>query len=163
MTSRSLQATVSAGAADVIERLGDEVAFPSYADDVISVSDVGDGLRQWVLAFRGGTASWVQRSRAVAGGSHPSHRIEFEQVSGDFQDLKGAWTATSLPDGCEVRFDVRYSTSVPHLAGAIDSAVGRVLIRSAHQIISAVAGSVRVTAGGQFMEDLPENLRPEAI
>ncbi|MER5645126.1 SRPBCC family protein [Streptosporangium sp. NPDC002524] len=160
MTSRTLKATVPATAAEVIERLGDEPAFPAYARDIVSVSDTGDGLRQWVLAFRGGTARWTQRSWGAGGGSQP-HRIEFEQVSGDFQHLKGTWTSTDLPDGCEVVFDVDYSTSVPHLAGAIDSAVGRVLVRSAHQIMFAVGGSVHVTSGDRHLRDMPDGFTPE--
>jgi Polyketide cyclase / dehydrase and lipid transport len=155
MTSRNVTATVPAAAAEVIERLGDELAFAACADDIISISDAGDGLRQWVLAFRGSTATWVQRSWRTAGDQQP-YRIEFEQVSGDFQHLKGAWACTDVPDGCEVVFDVSYGTSVPHLAGAINSAVGRVLVRTAHQIMSAVAGPVRVTAGGHHLQDLPE-------
>ncbi|MEU8041604.1 SRPBCC family protein [Streptosporangium sp. NPDC049078] len=162
MTSRILKATVPATAAEVIERLGDEATFPAYARDIVSVSDTGDGLRQWVLAFRGGTARWVQRSQGPGDGSQP-YRIEFEQVSGDFQHLRGVWTSTDLPEGCEVVFDVNYSTSVPHFAGAIDSAVGRVLIRSAHQIMFAVGGPVRVTAGGHHLRDLPEGFVPEGI
>ncbi|MFH0241914.1 type II toxin-antitoxin system RatA family toxin [Streptomyces sp. HK10] len=153
MTSRTLKATVAAPAADVIRLLGDDLAFASYADDIVSVSDAGDGLRRWVLAFRGGTATWVQRSRSQTGGPKP-YRIEFEQVEGQFQHLEGAWTAVDLPDGCEIAFEVRYSTSVPHLAGAIDSAVGRVLVRVAHRIMSAVAGPVRITAGGRHLRDL---------
>ncbi|TDD17248.1 type II toxin-antitoxin system RatA family toxin [Nonomuraea diastatica] len=151
MTSRVLRATAPMPADDVIERLGDEPAFPAYAGDLLSVSDAGGGLRAWVLAFRGGTAAWVQRSRRTE-----PYRIEFEQVHGDFRHLKGAWTVAGVPGGCEIAYEVGYSTSVPHLAGAIDSAAGRVLIRAAHQIMSAVAGPVRVTAGGHFLSDLPE-------
>ncbi|MBF8191533.1 SRPBCC family protein [Nonomuraea sp. K274] len=151
MTTRVLKATVAMPAADLIERLGDELAFPAYAADLVSVSDVGDGLREWVLAFRGGTATWVQRSRRAE-----PYRIEFEQVGGDFQHLKGAWTAT----GREAGYEVSYGTSVPHLAGAIDSAAGRVLIRTAHQIMSAVAGPARVTAGGHLLRDLPATPSP---
>jgi hypothetical protein len=162
MTSRTLKATVPATAAEVIERLADETAFTAYARDIVSVSDTGDGLRRWVLAFRGGTVRWVQRSRGPGDGPQP-YRIEFEQVSGDFQHLKGAWTSTDLPDGCEVVFDVSYSTSVPHLAGAIDSAVGRVLVRSAHQVMFAVGGPVRVTAGGHHLRGLPEGFIPAGM
>lgn len=149
MTTRVLKVTVPATAAEMIERLGDELSFPEHADDIISVADAGDGLRQWVIAFRGGTAAWEQRSR-----SRQPNRIEFEQVSGQFQHLNGAWSATDGPDGAEVAYEVNYSTSVPHLAGAIDSAVGRVLLRSAHQVTAAVAGPVRVTSGAYYLRDL---------
>jgi ribosome-associated toxin RatA of RatAB toxin-antitoxin module len=149
MTTRVLKATVPATAAEVIERLSDELRFPGYAEDIVSVSEAGDGHRRWTLAFRGGTANWVQRSRAAQ-----PHRIEFEQVSGEFQHLEGAWSTTDVAEGSEVVFEVTYRTSVPHLAGAIDSAVGRVLMRSAHQIMSAVAGPVRVTSGSHHLQNL---------
>ncbi|MFE5483396.1 SRPBCC family protein [Streptomyces sp. NPDC056527] len=186
MTTRVLKATVPASAADVIERLADGLAFPSYAEDILSVAPTADGDQAWVLAFRGGTAGWVQRTgpaerHAPAGAratgrtgrdgradvrpsdsadvrpgegdttGEQSYRIEFEQVSGDFQHLKGTWTSTDVPGGSEVAFEVSFSTSVPHLAGAIDSAVGHVLLRSAHQVISAVGGPARVTAGGHHL------------
>ncbi|MFG2006863.1 type II toxin-antitoxin system RatA family toxin [Spirillospora sp. NPDC048911] len=149
MTSRVLKVTVPATAAEVTARLGEESSHPAHADDIVSISATGDGSSQWVLAFRGGTATWVQRSRAVQ-----PHRIEFEQVSGQFQQLSGAWTSTDVPGGAEVVFEVSYRTSVPHLAGAIDSAIGRVLVRSAHQVIAAIAGPARVTAGGHHLRDL---------
>jgi hypothetical protein len=162
MTSRVLKATVPAQAADVAGRLADELAFPAYADDVVSVADAGAGLHEWVLAFRGGTATWVQRSSGAVGGAGAPYRIEFEQVTGDFQDLKGAWTVTGSPAGSEIAFEVAYSTSVPHLAGAIDSAVGRVLVRTAHQVMSTVGdGPAAITAGGHFLWTLPEKTLPE--
>ncbi|WP_031510046.1 type II toxin-antitoxin system RatA family toxin [Streptomyces megasporus] len=158
MTTRVLKATVPATAADVMRHLVDQTAFPSYAEDILSVSDTDDGCQQWVLAFRGGTADWVQRS-GRPGGEQP-YRIEFEQVRGDFQHLKGAWTSTDLPGGgSEVAFEIGYSTSVPHLAGAIDSAIGHVLLNSAHQVISAVAGPARITAGSHLLGDPSEHLR----
>ncbi|GAB1645449.1 type II toxin-antitoxin system RatA family toxin [Krasilnikovia sp. MM14-A1259] len=152
MTTRTLTVTVPVPAAQVAERLADDIAFPGYAEDIVAVSDAGDGRRAWVLAFRGGVARWLQHSRRTGGDGEP-YRIEFEQVSGDFQDLRGGWTVTSVPDGSQVVYEVGFRTSVPHLAGAIDSAVGRVLVRSAHDIVSAL-GPVRVTGGGHFLRDL---------
>ena len=75
MTSRTLKATVPATAAELIERLGDEPDIPRVRPDILSVSDIGDGLRQWVLAFRGGTARWVQRSREPGRPAAVPHRI----------------------------------------------------------------------------------------
>lgn len=147
MTTRTLKATVPCSTVELFERLGDDRSFPAVASDILSVEDAGDGLRKWVLKFRGGTAEWVQRNSVSAG------RIEFEQVTGDFQHFGGAWSGTDLEDGCEVTFEIGYRTSVPHLAGAIESAVGRVLVRSAHQILSGVAGEVEVTSGKHFLRD----------
>ncbi|MFJ2786590.1 type II toxin-antitoxin system RatA family toxin [Streptomyces sp. NPDC093249] len=153
MTTRVLKATVPAPAAEVVERLADGGAFPAHAEDVRSVSDTGDGHQAWELAFRGGSARWVQRTERTGDGQAP-YRIVFEQVSGDFQEFGGSWTVTDAPGGSEIAFRVDFRTSVPHLAGAIDSAVGVVLVRTAHRVLSAVAGGeVRVTAGGHWLGD----------
>jgi ribosome-associated toxin RatA of RatAB toxin-antitoxin module len=158
MTSRVLKATVPAPAATVVELLADEAEFPAYAPDLIAVADAGAGAREWVLAFRGGAATWTQATRRS---DDVPHRIEFAQLRGDFQHLVGSWTCTDRPDGCEVAFEVDFGTSVPHLAGAIDSAVGRVLIGVAYQVLAAVGGSVHVTAGGHHLSDLDQQ-RPGA-
>ncbi|MEU0939522.1 SRPBCC family protein [Embleya sp. NPDC005971] len=160
MTSRTLKAALPCSAASAIERLRDERAFPDRAAEIVSVRDVGDDLREWTLAFRGGTARWTQRTRDASGGQQP-YRIEFEQVDGDFQQFGGAWTCTDTDDGCEAVFEVGYRTSVPHLAGAIDSAVGRVLVRVAHEILVGVGGGARITSGGHHLRDLPVASTPE--
>ncbi|MFI8308356.1 SRPBCC family protein [Streptomyces sp. NPDC085927] len=157
MTTRILKGTLPCPAAELMERLHDERAFPAHAADIVSVEDAGGkDLYRWTLAFRKSTAQWVQRSRRAVDG--PAHRIDFEQVEGDFQQFAGAWSCADAPGGCEVSFEVRFRTSVPHLAGAVDSAVGRVLVRSAHRILTAVGGPVRITSGGHHLRDLPEEL-----
>lgn len=162
MTTKVLTLTVPVPAAQVVHRLRLPTAFPLHSDDIVSVTAASDTLHQWVLAFRGGVARWVQRTQDSGGGLEP-HRVEFIQVSGDFQHLHGAWTVTDHPDGCEVRFEVSYSTNVPHLAGAIESAAGRVLVRSAYQIISALAGPPVITAGAHHLRDLPTTLMPRTV
>ncbi|WP_156754428.1 type II toxin-antitoxin system RatA family toxin [Actinokineospora pegani] len=160
MTSRILRLTLPGTAARIVEALAEDIRFPGMAEDVISVSAAGADLRSWVLAFRGGTARWTQRVTRTAGDGR--HTVAFEQVSGDFTALRGSWTCTDTDAGCEVVYEVVFSTSVPHLAGAINSAVGRVLVRSAHQIVSAL-GPVRVVAGGQYLSDLPEGFLPGRV
>ncbi|GAB4085409.1 hypothetical protein GCM10028784_20390 [Myceligenerans cantabricum] len=158
MTTRTLTAHVPAPPATVLRHLADDTAYPDHASDLVSVTEAGDGAREWVLRFRGGTASWSQATRTP---DDAPHRIEFVQLRGDFQHLLGSWTCTERPDGCEVTYDVSFGTSVPHLAGAIDSAAGRVLVRVAHDVLTAVAGPVRVTAGGHHLRD-PELPHPRS-
>ncbi|MET9350275.1 SRPBCC family protein [Streptomyces termitum] len=154
MTTRTLKATVAAPAAEVVERLADGAFLTAHAADVRSVSDAGDGLQSWELAFRGGTARWTQRVERTGGFGGAPYRLGFTQTDGDFQEYEGAWTAVDVPGGSEVVLTVGYRTSVPHLAGAIDSAVGVVLVRAAHQALSAVAGGeVRVTGGAHWLGD----------
>ncbi|MFJ8740356.1 SRPBCC family protein [Embleya sp. NPDC127516] len=160
MTSRTLKAALPCSAATAIEGLRDDRVFPDWAAEIVSVQDAGDDLRHWTLAFRGGTARWAQRTRDASGEQQP-YRIEFEQVDGDFQRFGGAWTCTDTDDGCEAVFEVGYRTSVPHLAGAIDSAVGRVVVRAAHHILIGVGGTAEITSGGHHLRDLPVALIPE--
>jgi hypothetical protein len=153
MAKRTLKAIVPGDAADVIRLLSRGETFPAHAPDLLSVSNEGD----WVLAFRGGVARWTQTNRVSA------DRIDFEQTDGDFQQYAGHWIATDTPDGCEVEFTVRYRTSVPHLAGAIESAVGRVLTRTALAVLTGVCGSARVTKGHYFLQDLPDGSLAHAV
>lgn len=172
MAKRILKATVPGTAAGVIERLAAVETFPPYAPDLLSVTrddthdDTHDGTRDalpdgdssaWVVAFRGGLARWTQRQRVTAG------RIDFEQVDGDFQRYAGHWTATDGPDGCEVEFGVDYRTSVPHFAGAIESAIGRVLARTALAVLTGACGPVHLTKGQHVLRDLPEGSLPDAV
>lgn len=157
MRPRTLTAELNCSAEELISRLGDDHAFPTHAPDVLSVDDVGEGARRWVIAFRGGTARWVQ-STAPAPDDTTPHRIAFTQVEGDFQELAGSWSAVDRPDGgCTAVYSVRYRTSVPHLAGAIDSAVGRVLVRSAYAVLAGIAGPARLLSGEHHLRDLPQS------
>jgi hypothetical protein len=179
MSKRKLRATVPGTAADAVRRLADEPTFAPHAPDIVSIEQTGPGEHRWVVAFRTGVAQWVQESAVHvsgldgddrAGKARPHHvrgestyRIEFEQTDGDFQEYGGTWTATDGPDGCEVEYVVRYRTSVPHFAGAIDSAIGRVLVRTALSVLNGLFGSATVTSGGHFLRDLPEGSPSHAI
>jgi hypothetical protein len=156
MAKRTLKATVPGAAADVIRRLGADQTFPAHAPDLLSVTRDGD-TSDWVVAFRGGVARWAQRNRVTAG------RIDFEQTDGDFQQYAGHWAAADGPDGCEVEFTVRYRTSAPHLAGAIESAIGRILSRTALAVLTGVCGSARLTKGHYFLQDLPDGSLAHAV
>lgn len=154
MATRTLQAKVAASAEEVIRLLSAAENFPGYAPDLLSVTREED-RSDWVLAFGNGVATWTQRSRVTA------DRIEFEQVDGDFVRYDGHWSVTPDPQGSTVEFTVHYRTSVPHLAGAIESAVGRVLSRTALAILTGVAGPARVTAGAHHLRDLPDGFRQD--
>ncbi|GAA1739798.1 SRPBCC family protein [Luedemannella helvata] len=156
MAKRALTAIVDGTADDIIRRLAHDETFPAYAPELLSVDRDGD-RSDWVLAFRGGVARWTQRRRVLPG------RIEFTQTDGDFQDYAGHWAATDGPDGCAVEFAVQFRTSVPHLAGAVESAAGRVLTRTALAVLEGVAGPARVTKGRHFLQDLPDGSPSHAL
>ncbi len=159
MSKRKLRATVPGTAADAVRRLADEPSFAPHAPDIVAIEQTGPGEYRWVVAFRTGVAQWTQESTVDA----RENRIEFEQTDGDFQEYAGTWTATDGPDGCEVEYVVRYRTSVPHFAGAIDSAIGRVFVRTALNVLNGLFGTATVTSGGHFLRDLPEGSPSHAV
>nr|WAP33721.1 Orf4 [Micromonospora sp. SCSIO 07395] len=177
MATRTLRATLPVPAPEVLRRLAAPETFPGYAPDLLSVDREGD-RSDWVLAFRGGAARWTQTTRTLP------DRIEFEQVDGDFTSYSGHWSVTPTepvapaesqdgtaepgdttgPEGgSTVEFTVKYRTSVPHLAGAVESAVGRVLSRTALAVLTGVGGPVRITSGAYFLADLPEGGAGRAV
>lgn len=151
MTSRTLEATLPIPAAEVLAVLDDLGSFPRHAADVLSVTDTGGGGSDWVLAFRGRTVTWTQLRRRHVEGDRT--RIEFEQVDGDFARLRGSWTVSPTCGGAAVAFDVEFGTNVANLAGAVDSAAGRVLVRTAADVLAA-AGPVEILRGASALRDL---------
>ena len=105
------------------------------------------GLQRCRLAVRGGFASWVQRVEVGP------RSLTATQVDGDFSRLEIAWTAEEHRDGATVVMSADFATSVPHFAGAIDSAAGRMLVRAGLAQSIAVAGTARVTGGRSALAD----------
>ena len=106
------------------------------------------GLQRCRLSVRGGTATWVQRV------SVQERSLTARMVQGDFSRLEISWTAEEDGTGATAATMVAdFGTNVPHFAGAIESATGRVLARVALAQARAVAGVARVTGGASALAD----------
>ena len=149
MAVHTVEIDTSRSAEEVYAALRRCDEFPSYAPDVVSV-ELEPPLSHWTLAFRGGTARWTQHDRFLP---QPGLGAEFEQTSGDFVAFSGSWGVVPRGKVSTVRYQVSFSTSVAHLAGAIEPMVGRVLGRSARHIVAAVAGPTRIRDGAEVLND----------
>ncbi len=149
MTTATLRMVASGDADTLLSGLLDVARHPAWAGDILSVEPDGD-VSTWTLAFRGRTARWTQRTRSRA----PELGINFEQVDGDFTTFSGSWEVQSRgPAACVVQYQVKYTTSVAHLAGAVDPVIGRVLARSACAVVEGIAGPVDVVEGVELLHD----------
>jgi uncharacterized zinc-type alcohol dehydrogenase-like protein len=112
------------------------------AADIASVEPSAEGDR-YALRFRGGLARWTQRTEA----DHAARVLRFEQVSGDFTTFGGSWEVTPDGTGSRVVHRVAFRTSVPHLAGAIEPMIARVLLRAAADVVDGLAGPAEIVEG----------------
>ncbi|HEV2783358.1 MAG TPA: SRPBCC family protein [Actinophytocola sp.] len=150
MTDHAIQLATPQPAGEVFATLRRYDRFPRYAGDILSVA-VDGGTSRWVAGFRGGLVRWTQRDVP-----DPDRlRVDFEQVDGDFVDLSGGYAVEPHGSGCLVVYRVSVRTSVPHLAGAIDPMVARVLLRAVLGVVSAACGPAEVLAGADALQDPP--------
>lgn len=144
MSDHEIRLASSRDAAEVHEALRRVEDVPAHAPDVLSVSRADD-TSDWVLGFRGHPVRWTQRDHH----DDTALRGEFSQVDGDFGALSGEWVVEPDGTGSTVTYRLSVRTSVPHLAGAIEPMVARVLSRTA----LSVAGPGRVLAGAAVLAD----------
>ncbi|MDT7726128.1 MAG: hypothetical protein QOI21_2704 [Actinomycetota bacterium] len=128
--------------------LCDSGRFPGLAKEIVSIEPDGDDSR-WDIAFRGKHVRWTQQDTR-----HPAaHKITFEQTEGAFVALSGKWQVEPLGTEIVVAYQAEFRTSVPHLAGAIDPMIGRVLLRAAHAVVVGIAGPARVVTSSPALND----------
>jgi ribosome-associated toxin RatA of RatAB toxin-antitoxin module len=140
--------TTDAGTA--LARIADFAAFPALAEDVRSVDvrawDVDGGTSSWVVSFRRGVLSWVERDTVDSA----AQRIDFRQVTGDFADFHGSWHVTPG----EVLFEVTYDFGIDSMAAILDPIAERVIKRVVRSALSGLFGEVVVLEGGEALSDL---------
>jgi ribosome-associated toxin RatA of RatAB toxin-antitoxin module len=148
MTTLTLHLETRCSPGELYEGLCDSGAFPAMAEEIVSVEPDGD-VSRWKVAFRGKHVRWTQREIR-----HPAaHKICFEQIDGDFVSMSGTWRVEELGAGVVVAFQLEFRTSVPHLAGAIDPMIGRVLLRAAHAVVVGLAGAAEVVTSSPSLTD----------
>ncbi|WP_410660611.1 SRPBCC family protein [Amycolatopsis sp. lyj-112] len=147
MTEYAITLSTALPADDVFERLRAQEHFPDVAPEILAVEAVGQDLHEYVLAFREGVARWTQSTEAGP------LRLGFEQTDGDFVSFGGSWVISEEPGGSSVTYRVAFRTSVPQLAGAIDPMVARVLLRTAADVVTGLAGPAEIVSGGEALHE----------
>ncbi|GGP67949.1 type II toxin-antitoxin system RatA family toxin [Saccharothrix coeruleofusca] len=141
--------TTPAPAGEVFAALRRQERFPEVSADILAVTAEGDDRYRYELRFRGGVARWVQRVEV----DDAARVLRFEQVEGDFAALGGAWEVTPTGDGSEVAYRVSFRTSIPHLAGAIDPMIARVLLRAAVAVVTGLVDRAQVVDDAAALRD----------
>lgn len=98
----------------VWEVVSDVERYPDLVDHVLEVSPCEGGHR-WVVLLNGSRVQWVQRDRPT----EPSS-LEFEQVTGDLDTLRGRWTLDRSASGVTVRLRIDFHLGVDGLAHLLD-------------------------------------------
>jgi hypothetical protein len=147
MTEYEITLSTARLADEVFSLLRDQQRFPEVSGDLIAVETVESDLHDYVLAFRDGVARWTQRTETGP------LRLRFEQTDGDFVSFGGSWEVSEEPAGSTVTYRVAFRTSVPHLAGAIDPMVARVLLRAAADVVTGLVGPAEILSGGSALHD----------
>ena len=113
----------------------DSERYPSLAGHVLGVVRRG-GQTEWCALLNGSRVSWVQRET-----TQPPRSLRFEQVHGDFAELRGRWTVDPYDHGVRLRLEVEFQLGVDGLAALLDPIWAQSLQAHAATLVHAVAGA----------------------
>lgn len=119
----------------VWEVVSDVERYPDLAGHVLEVSPC-DGGHRWVVLLNGSRVEWVQRDRPTAPLS-----LEFEQVTGDLDALRGRWTLDRSASGVTVRLRIDFHLGVDGLAHLLDPIWAQSFQAHADALTRAVASA----------------------
>jgi ribosome-associated toxin RatA of RatAB toxin-antitoxin module len=128
---------VSAAAAwRAVPAVEDYPAFMDSVRDVRIEEELGDGTRltHWSVLLKGSVLEWTERETVL----EESRRLEFEQVEGDLDLVKGVWSVTETDGGCTVRLEVDFDIGIPLLAEMLNPVAARALHENSAQMLRAI-------------------------
>jgi ribosome-associated toxin RatA of RatAB toxin-antitoxin module len=113
--------------------------YPGFMDSVREVriqEELPDGTRltHWSVLLKGSVLEWTERETV----HEESRRLEFEQVEGDLDLFRGAWSVTETSDGCTVRLEVDFDIGIPLLAEMLNPVAARALHENSAQMLQAI-------------------------
>jgi ribosome-associated toxin RatA of RatAB toxin-antitoxin module len=113
--------------------------YPAFMDSVRSVevgNDLPDGSRltKWSVLLKGSVLEWTERETV----NEEERRLEFEQVEGDLDLFRGAWSVADTDDGCTVRLAVDFDIGIPLLADMLNPVAARVLHENSEQMLREI-------------------------
>jgi ribosome-associated toxin RatA of RatAB toxin-antitoxin module len=81
------------------------------------------GRSSWELHFRSGLLRWTEEERY----RKAEGIIEFEQLSGDFDEFSGTWTLSAAGADTVLAFTADFDFGIPSLEGILDPIAERVI------------------------------------
>jgi ribosome-associated toxin RatA of RatAB toxin-antitoxin module len=106
-----------------LQRVWDVVAdfasYPALMPNVLSIDILersGDtAVSAWRTLLDGTEMSWEERDTF-----EPCSRISFEQIDGDLELFRGAWTLTGEDGGVRVQLSMEFDIGIPSLAAVLN-------------------------------------------
>ncbi|MGA2736899.1 MAG: SRPBCC family protein [Bryobacteraceae bacterium] len=141
MRHLEINATVAGRAAgDVFPLLCDMEQYPKYSDTMLNLkvagTENGTAVSTWTVRFGQGTATWTQEDSFDRGAA----TIRFKRLSGDIQDLTGAWVVQGSEEGCTLQFTADFDIGMPALAEIIEPMIETMLRDNISAILKGLLG-----------------------
>ena len=113
------------------------------------------GRSSWALHFRSGLLRWTEEEHF----HRDALRLEFAQVSGDFEEFGGCWTFTA--DGADTRLHFRadFDFGIPSLEGILDPIAERVIKETVAWAVAGLFDGVRLEDHFELVPS-PGHVRP---
>jgi ribosome-associated toxin RatA of RatAB toxin-antitoxin module len=135
------------GAEDVYRTISSFEQYSQYTDAVRDITIYDDSGNvsdsRWSVNFRGGILEWTERDVF----DRQNMRIQYDQLSGDFDEMRGEWLVRSVGDAVEVNFTAIFDMGIPTLAPIINPVAMRALRDNMHRILKGLLGDDIVLTG----------------
>lgn len=125
--------------------VSDSARFPDLAEHVKGVTWRNSGEAEWLVGLNGSTVSWIQRESA-----RPPRWLDFEQVDGDLDRLRGRWSLHGQTFGVRLSLKIEFELGVDGLAPLLDpiweqsfQAHANALVRAVERAVSSRLGEER--------------------
>ena len=147
MRQLALDAEVRATPAEaVFDAIAQFSRYPELAPHVESTRvhppvAAGTGESSWVLHFRSGLLRWTERERF----RRDDLRLEFEQISGDFDEFSGFWALRQTEEDTALHFEAAFDFGIPSMEGILDPIAERVIKETVAFVLVGMFDEVHLT------------------
>jgi ribosome-associated toxin RatA of RatAB toxin-antitoxin module len=98
------------------------------------------GRSSWELHFRSGLLRWTEQESFL----RDELRLEFEQVTGDFDTFSGQWTLRQDGADTALHFEADFDFGIPSLEGILDPIAERVIKETVAWVVVGMFDVVRL-------------------
>jgi ribosome-associated toxin RatA of RatAB toxin-antitoxin module len=130
--------------------------FPALAPHVESTTvhqtvPSPTGESSWELRFRSGLLRWTERERFL----RAELRLEFEQLTGDFDQFAGSWTLRQRGADTALHFAADFDFGIPSLEGILDPIAERVIRETIAWVVVGMFDVVHLVEATELIPTVP--------
>lgn len=105
------------------------------------------GKSSWELHFRSGLLRWTEREHF----RREELRLDFEQLTGDFDEFSGSWTFQQDGANTTLRFAAEFDFGIPSLEGILDPIAERVIKETVAWVVVGMFEVVHLSENGELI------------